>query len=137
MKVNLLIVMLSAMLASLAFGAPSSYRVQMSGVTWASCKVFVRAALEKEFKALNIKIAPADKPRYQTVTFESEEKSITRRAVEKSMGDKSKRYIVWKVNRILKKTSNEVKELKPDYKDGTYHLLLLKLKNNTFPYTKT
>jgi hypothetical protein len=49
------------------------------------------------------------------------------------MGDKSKRYIVWKINRVLKKSS---KEFKPDYKDGTWHLLLLR-ETSRSPYTKT
>ena len=80
----------------------TNYRLEMSGVTWTSCKTYVRAALEKEFKASKVSIVPGKKSR-QTVTFESEDKTITRREIEKAMGDKASRYKVERLNRILSK----------------------------------
>ena len=84
--------------------------------------------MEKAFKATNIEITPS-KPRFQSVTFTSADKTITRREVEKAMGDKKERYKTWKIRKEKKKET-----LKPDYKDGTWHLLLLKESHS--PFTK-
>jgi len=45
------------------------------------------------------------------------------------MGDKKERYKTWKIRKEKKE-----KTLNPDYKDGTWHLLLLKEGHS--PFTK-
>tara|TARA_R100001015_G_C4605002_1_gene160023 strand:- start:263 stop:403 length:141 start_codon:yes stop_codon:yes gene_type:complete len=45
------------------------------------------------------------------------------------MGDKKERYKTWKIRKEKKEQT-----LKPDYKDGTWHLLLLKESHS--PFTK-
>lgn len=120
--------MLLGLMSTISVAQETKYKVEMSGVTWTSCKVYVRAALEKAFKATNIEITPG-KPRFQSVTFTSADKTITRREVEKAMGDKKERYKTWKIRKEKKEQT-----LKPDYEDGTWHLLLLKEGHS--PFTK-
>lgn len=107
MKLNSFIVSVMVMLASVAYGA-RTYKLEMSGVTWKSCHTYVRAAFEKSFKASSIKILPSEKkPRFQTVTFGSEKDNITRKEAEKALGDKAKRYIVWKLHKVEKEKASK------------------------------
>ena len=93
----------------------TKYTATMSGVTWGGCKVDVRSALTKVFKATNITIEKGE-DRKQLVKFTSDDKTITRYELKKAIDNN--KYIVW---RIKKDTTTP-----PDqWPDGTWHLLLL------------
>ena len=101
-------------------GDETKYTLEMTGVTWAGCKTYVRAALEKTFKATSIVITAGDKRGTQKVIFTAEDKSITKREASDAMGDKKRRFVVQRV----KKAKKEKDPAAPD-EDGNWHLLLL------------
>jgi len=111
-------------------GDETNYALEMTGITWAGCKTYVRAALQKTFEATSIVIAKGDKPKTQKVTFTAEDKSITKREASDSMGTQKRRFVVER----LKKAKEEPKENDEAFereldkldKDGKFHLLLLK-----------
>ena len=105
-------------LATAAKGDETKYTLEMTGVTWAGCKVYVRGALEKTFKATSIVITAGDKRGSQKVTFTADDKSITKREATDAMGDKKRRFIVLRIKKEKDSTA-------PDEK-GEWHLLLLK-----------
>ena len=105
-------------LATAAKGDETKYTLEMTGVTWAGCKTYVRGALQKTFKATSIVITAGDKRGSQKVTFTAKDKSISKREATDAMGDKKRRFIVLRVKKD-KKASAE-----PDEK-GQWHLLLL------------
>ena len=130
----------------------TNYRLEMSGVTWTSCKTYVRAALEKEFKASKVSIVPGKKSR-QTVTFQSEDTTMNRilsknltkfpahwgappsietsdyRKLPRDYGYGSSTLFEW-----IKKNIKRDVERDLDPVDGKWHLLLLR---NIYPYTQT
>ena len=86
----------------------TAYIAQMTGVTWAGCKKYVRGALEKKFKATNIVITNGDKPKTQKVTFTCDKGDINKKIAADSMGAAKNRFIVtaikkkgWKANLVL------------------------------------
>ena len=105
-------------LATAAKGDETKYTLEMTGVTWAGCKTYVRGALEKTFKATSIVITAGDKRGSQKVTFKAKDKSISKRDATDAMGDKKRRFIVLRIKKEKDSTA-------PDEK-GEWHLLLLK-----------
>ena len=115
--------------------AETKYTLTMSGVTWAGCKTYVRAALQETFEATSIVIAQGDKPKTQKVTFTAGDKSITKREAADAMGPQKRRFVVERLKKAKQEDSKneEIKrELKKLDKDGKLHLLLLK----QTPYVK-
>ena len=98
-------------------GDETNYALEMTGITWAGCKTYVRGALQKTFKATSIVITAGDKRGSQKVTFTAKDKSISKREATDAMGDKKRRFIVLRVKK--EKGSTE-----PD-ENGEWHLLLL------------
>ena len=101
-------------------GDETNYTLEMTGITWAGCKTYVRGALQKTFKATSIVITAGKKPKTQKVTFTAEDKSITKREASDAMGDKKRRFVVERI----KKAKKEKDPSTPD-KNGEWHLLLL------------
>ena len=108
---------LLALAVATARGDETKYTLEMTGVTWAGCKTYVRGALQKTFKATSIVITAGDKRGSQKVTFTAKDKSISKREATDAMGDKKRRFIVLRVKK--EKDSTE-----PD-ENGEWHLLLL------------
>ena len=106
-----------AVAVATARGDETKYTLEMTGVTWAGCKTYVRGALQKTFKATSIVITAGDKRGSQKVTFTAKDKSISKREATDAMGDKKRRFIVLRVKK--EKDSTE-----PD-ENGEWHLLLL------------
>jgi len=101
-------------------GDETNYALEMTGITWAGCKTYVRGALQKTFKATSIVITAGDKPKTQKVTFTAEDKSITKREASNAMGDKKRRFVVERLKKVKKEKDSNA----PD-KNGEWHLLLL------------
>ncbi len=85
--------------------------------------------MTKTFKASRVRIATG-KDRKQIVTFTSKDPGITRKDVEvavKAPIGSGKMYLVWKVDKVVEEEKKEEKKQFPpnQWKDGTYHLLLL------------
>ena len=98
---KLIIAMMGIFALSLGFVAAAdkdakttAYVVQMTGVTWAGCKKYVRAAFTKEFSATEIVIAKGDKPKTQKVTFSSSKGEITKKAAVAAMGKAKDKFVV-------------------------------------------
>ena len=84
--------------------------------------------MTKTFKASRVRIATG-KDRKQIVTFTSDDKTITRSQVEKAVKapkGSNRLYLVWSVKKEKEEEKKEKKAFPPNqWKDGTYHLLLL------------
>lgn len=72
----------------------TAYIAQMTGVTWAGCKKYVRGALEKKFNATNIVITKGDKPKTQKVTFSCAKADLTKKVAADAMGNAKNRFVV-------------------------------------------
>ena len=72
----------------------TAYVAQMTGVTWAGCKKYVRGALEKKFNATNIVITKGDKPKTQKVTFSCAKADVTKKIAVEAMGSAKNRIVV-------------------------------------------
>ena len=97
---NLFIAMMGVFALSIGFVAAAdkdakttAYIAQMTGVTWAGCKKYVRAALSDKFSATDIVISKGDKPKTQKVTFTSK-KDINKALAVAAMGKAKDRFVV-------------------------------------------
>ena len=98
---NLFIAMMGVFALSIGFvtaadkdAKTTAYIAQMTGVTWAGCKKYVRAALSDKFSATEIVISKGDKPKTQKVTFSSSKKDINKALAVAAMGKAKDRFVV-------------------------------------------